>query len=72
MPDVSLNINIPEAQVTRVLNALADHFGYDPAEDGPKPAFVKDRIVSLLKRLVVRAEMEKARRAAQQDQPDLS
>lgn len=63
MADQQFTITIPEAQVPRVVSALAAHFGHTP-DDGPQGAFVRDKVVELLKRLVLRQEQRDAARAA--------
>ena len=54
----TITITIADEHLERVLTALATRFGYNPAEDGPRGAFVKAKIVQMLKQFVLRQEQD--------------
>ncbi len=65
-----ININIPDEQVTRVLDRLAERFGYDGV--GTKAAFIKAYIADQLRQAVLAQERINAAQAAPQDDPGVS
>lgn len=61
----SITLNIPDAQAQRVLDAVADRFGWvDQATSGTKAAFAKQQIADWLKRTVVEYERRLATETA--------
>ena len=68
-------INIPAAQVSRVVDALCAAYGYtgDPADSAAKNAFAKQAVIDHIRRVVLgteRAVAEAAALAAVPDPPD--
>ncbi len=55
---------VPDAEVQRVLDAVAGSYGYNPAKDGTKGQFTKKYIVNFLKRTVKGYESSLAAKAA--------
>jgi hypothetical protein len=60
----SIQLNIPDAQAQRVLDAVADRFGWTPELGVTKAAFAKQQVAEWLKRLVVEYERRVAIDAA--------
>jgi hypothetical protein len=60
----SITLNIPDAQAQRVLDAVADRFGWTPDLGVTKAAFTKQQVAEWLKRLVVEYERRVAMDAA--------
>ena len=59
----TITITIPDAQLARVLDALARAYGWKTG-DGPKPAFVRAAVAAQLKTMVVQVERGEAERSA--------
>lgn len=63
----TVQIDIPDAQVQRVLDAFAGKFGWvDQATSGTKAAFAKAQVAMWVKRTVLDYEREQATIAAMQ------
>lgn len=48
----SITLTIPDPLVTRVIDAIASEYGYDPAKDGAKAQFAKIQLINFIKRTV--------------------
>ena len=59
----TITINIPDAQLVRVLDALSKAYGYKPS-DGPKPAFVRAAVAAQIKTMVAQVERSESELAA--------
>jgi len=57
---MQLIINVPDTVATRVVNALAYTWGYDPAGGQTKAQFVKAHLIAWLKEQAVAAEARAA------------
>lgn len=53
-------VNIPDAHVTRVQNAFAIVFNYNPVTDGTKGQFFKAQLAVFIKNIVKTAENQVA------------
>jgi len=65
---------IPDAEVQRVIDAVAGSFGYNPATDGTKGQFTKQHVVKFLKQTTKNYEANQAANVAAraiQSQPDV-
>lgn len=60
----SITITIPDAVLTRVLDAIAARHGYDPLTDGTKAQFAKSVVIGWLKKEVVEHEANTAAASA--------
>lgn len=56
----SIQIEIPDAQVPRVLEAFAESFGYDPASGLTKAQFAKKQTARWVKEITLNYERQKA------------
>ena len=59
----TITINIPDAQLTRVADALSKAYGWK-AGDGPKLAFVRAAVAAQIKTMVLQVERTDAELAA--------
>lgn len=52
----TMTITIPDAQATRVINALCAAGDYNAETDGPKAAFAKTQVIRWIKNMVLSVE----------------
>ncbi len=71
----TITLNIPDAQVARVIDALCARGGYDPALGVTKAQFAKQSLAAWLKAAVQQVEQQQAHDAAVsalQQPPDIT
>lgn len=71
---MDITLTIPDADLQRVLDAVAGSFGYNPATDGTKGQFTKKYVINFLKRTTKGYEANLAANSAAQtvqQQPDI-
>ncbi len=59
----TITVNIPDAQLTRVLEALSKAYGWNTS-DGPKPAFVRSAVAKQIETMVLQVERSEAEMAS--------
>lgn len=62
-----ITFNVPDAQATRVLNALASYYGWVEGNPLTKLEFVRGKLIELFVSLVKDAEVNNARNQATVD-----
>jgi len=67
----TITINIPDAQLVRVLDTLSKAYGWRTG-DGPKPVFVRAAVAAQLKTMVLQVEKSEAELAAVSAVPALA
>jgi len=59
-------ITVPDKLADRVEDAYAAVYGYDPAKDGTKEEFVKEKLIAEIKGIVVRYETDLTKATAEE------
>lgn len=66
----SISVTVPDAIVTRVLDAICDTYDYRGPIDGTKAQFAKKQVAEHIRRLVTSYEARQASEAAAQAAAD--
>lgn len=62
----TISLNVPDAQMSRVVDALAVAGDYNPDVDGPKGAFAKEYVIRMVRQTVLSVERAEREREAMQ------